>query len=138
MTNESILLPISTSLLDTVTAQAQASPRLRMNYNFHDGPESPSQRLLNALEPGTVLPIHRHRHTQETYVLLRGRLKVKTFDDEGKQREELELDPLKGEYGVNIPKGTWHTIEVLELGTVIFEVKDGPYTPLGEVDMLAV
>jgi len=138
MTKNSPLLPISTSFLDTVTAQAQASPRLRMNYNFHDGPESPSQRLLNGLEPGTVLPVHRHRHTQETYVLLRGRLKVKTFDDDGKQQEELELNPLKGAYGVNIPKGTWHTIEVLESGTVIFEVKDGPYALLGEEDMLAV
>lgn len=130
------MLLIDHSLLDSLSTQALASPRLRMNFNFHEAAESPSQRLLNGLEPGTVLPVHRHRHTQETYVLLRGRLKVKTYDHEGKQREELELNPLKGAYGVNIPKGTWHTIEVLEPGTVIFEVKDGPYAPLGEEDVM--
>ena len=128
--------PISTQLLDSLSTQALASPRLRMNYNFHEAAESPSQRLLNALEPGTVLPVHRHRHTQETYVLLRGRLRVLAFDDGGELLEEWELDPLKGAYGVNIPKGTWHTIEVLEPGTVIFECKDGPYAPLGEEDVM--
>lgn len=130
------LLPISSSLLDSLSTQALSSPRLRMNFNFHETAESPSQRLLNAMEPGTVLPVHRHRHTQETYVLLRGRLRVQAFDDGGVLLEEWELDPLKGAYGVNIPQGVWHTIEVLEPGTVIFEVKDGPYAPLGEEDVM--
>jgi len=130
------MLFIDHSLLDSLSTQALASPRLRMNFNFHDSPESPSQRLMNALEPGTVLPVHRHRDTQETNIVLRGRLRVKAFDDGGELLEEWELDPLKGAYGVNIPKGVWHTIEVLEPGTVIFEVKDGPYAPLGEEDVM--
>lgn len=128
--------PISTELLDSISAQATENPRLRMNFNFHEGAESLSQRLLNAMEPGTVLPVHRHLHTQETYVLLRGRLLMQTFDDEKNVVEELELDPLRGAYGVNIPKGVWHTVTVLEPGTVIFECKDGPYEPLGEEDIL--
>ena len=129
--------PISTQLLDSLTTQALHSPRLRMNYNFHESAESPSQRLLNAMEPGTVVPIHRHLYTQETNIVLRGRLRVKTFDDGGALLEEWELDPLKGAYGVNIPKGVWHTVEVLEPGTVIFECKDGPYAPLGAEDVMA-
>lgn len=130
------MLTITDQLLDTISTQAAENPRLRMNFNFHEGAESLSQRLLNALEPGTVLPVHRHRHTQETYVLLRGRLLMQTFDEHKNVVDELELDPLKGVYGVNIPMGVWHTITVLEPGTVIFECKDGPYAPLGEEDML--
>ena len=108
-------------LLDRVTKDAKESPRLRMNYNFHESLSSPSQRLLNALEPGTVLPIHRHRHTAETYVLLRGRMRVLFYDDDKKEINRYELDPAEGTYGVNIPRGQWHTIEVLCAGTVIFD-----------------
>ena len=89
-------------LLDRVTKDAKESPRLRMNYNFHESLSSPSQRLLNALEPGTVLPIHRHRHTAETYVLLRGRMRVLFYDDDKKEINRYELDPAEGTYGVNI------------------------------------
>ena len=95
-------------LLDRVTKDAKESPRLRMNYNFHESLSSPSQRLLNALEPGTVLPIHRHRHTAETYVLLRGRMRVLFYDDDKKEINRYELDPAEGTYGVNIPRGQWH------------------------------
>lgn len=123
-------------LLDRVTKDAKESPRLRMNYNFHESLSSPSQRLLNALEPGTILPIHRHRHTAETYVLLRGRMRVLFYDDDKKEINRYELDPAEGAYGVNIPRGQWHTIEVLRAGTVIFEVKDGPYIPIAPNDML--
>ena len=128
---------IDEQLLDSETAQAKESVRLRMNYNFHDRLDAPAQRLLNALEPGTVLPIHRHMETAETYVLLRGRMKVLYFDDGKNLVEECELNPKKGRYGVHIPKGQWHTIEVLESGTVLFEVKDGPYRPLEPGDVLA-
>ena len=107
-----------------------------MNYNFHEGPESKAQRLLNALEPGTILPIHRHRHTAETYILLRGKMNVVFYNEMGGEQERLPLDPLQGEYGVHIPAGQWHTVEVLESGTVIFEVKDGPYAPLEPEDMM--
>lgn len=127
---------IDKSLLDEVSALAQQSPRLRMNHNFHETLDAPAQRLLNALEPGTELPIHRHPHTAETYLLLRGRIDVLFYNALGELTERFELNPLKGEYGVHIPKGQWHTIEVLESGTVIFEVKDGPYMPLAPEDMM--
>ena len=127
---------IDTSLLDSVTEQATESPRLRMNHNFHDSMEAKSQRLLNALEPGTEIPIHRHRTTAETYILLRGTIGVLFYNNEREIIETIELNPLTGKYGVNIPAGEWHTLEVLETGTVIFEVKDGPYRALGDEDVL--
>ncbi len=123
---------INTNLLDRISEEAKQSPRLRMNYNFHESADSKAQRLLNALEPGTELPIHRHRLTAETYLVLRGRLKVMYYDDNGEWMEECILDPLVGEYVCHIPQGQWHTVEVLESGTTIFEVKNEPYTPLGE------
>ena len=126
---------IDTSLLDSVTEQATESPRLRMNHNFHDSTESKSQRLLNALEPGTEIPIHRNRNTAKTYILLRGTIRVLFYNNEREIIETIELNPLTGKYGVDIPAGQWHTLEVLESGTVIFEVKDGPYRALGEEDI---
>ena len=127
---------IDTNLLNGVTAQAKESPRLRMNYNFHGSLEAKAQRLLNALEPGTVLPVHRHPHTAETYLLLRGKIRVMFYNEAKEETESTVLDPLTGDYGVHIPAGQWHTLEVLESGSVLFEVKDGPYTPLGEDDLL--
>jgi len=123
-------------LLNKVTEAAQASERLRMNLNLHQNLNDKVQRLLNALEPGTLLPIHRHRTTEETYLLLRGSIKVFFYGADGTCTEEFLLDPLKGEYGVHIPKGQWHTVEVLETGTVIFEVKEGPYAPIAPEDVL--
>ena len=127
---------IDTSLLDSVTEQAIKSPRLRMNHNFHESPDAKSQRLLNALEPGTELPIHRHRHTAETYIILRGTLRVLFYNWKREILDTMVLNPLTGKYGVDIPAGQWHTLEVLESGTVIFEVKDGPYMPIGDEDVL--
>lgn len=127
---------IDEQLLDEVTTQAQGSPRLRMNYNFHDSLEAKAQRLLNALEPGTVLPIHRHPHTAETYLLLRGKIKVLFYNDRKEETESVVLEPQAGIYGVHIPQNQWHTLEVLERGSVIFEVKDGSYSPLEEKDIL--
>ena len=127
---------IDNALLDGVTKQAQESPRLRMNYNLHDSLDAKAQRLINALEPGTVLPIHRHRHTSETYILLRGKMKVLFYNEKKEVMETYDLDPLKGNYGVHIPAGQWHTLEVLESGTAILEVKDGPYIPSAPEDML--
>ncbi|MDD2294061.1 MAG: WbuC family cupin fold metalloprotein [Bacteroidales bacterium] len=126
---------IDTQLLDKVAAEARRSPRLRMNYNLHESLDAKAQRLLNALEPGTVLPIHRHNHTAETYILLRGSINVIFYNDDGSRKECFALDPRCGKYGVQIPKGQWHTLEVNE-PSVIFEVKDGPYTPLEEKDIL--
>lgn len=126
---------IDDKLIDKVTKEAEESPRLRMNYNFHDSLDAGAQRLLNVLLPGTPLPVNRHRHTAETYVLLRGRMFVVFYDDLGGQTERYLLDPRVGNYGVQIPKGQWHGVEVIEPST-IFEVKDGPYTPLTPEDIL--
>lgn len=126
---------IDDNLLDKVTAEAEKSPRLRMNYNLHESLEAKAQRLLNVLLPGTPLPIHRHRHTAETYALLRGRMFVVFFNDLGEQTQRFLLDPRIGNYGVNIPAGQWHTVEVIE-PSAILEVKDGPYTPIAPEDML--
>ena len=127
---------IDRNLLDEVSEKAASSDRLRMNHNFHQSLEAPSQRLLNALEPGTMIPVHRHQHAEETMVLLRGKIAVLFYDDDGQLSERLVLDPISGNYGVNIPVGQWHGVEVLEKGSVIFEAKDGPYRPVGEEDIL--
>lgn len=126
---------IDNQLLDNVTVKAEASPRLRMNYNLHDSLDAKAQRLINVLLPGTPLPIHRHRHTAETYVILRGKMFVVFYNDMGAHVERFLLDPTHGNYGVQIPAGQWHGIEVIE-PSAIFEVKDGPYTPLEPEDML--
>ncbi|MGL5919380.1 MAG: WbuC family cupin fold metalloprotein [Bacteroidales bacterium] len=127
---------INNELLDQVTAAAKSSERLRMNHNFHEAMDSKAQRLLNALEPGTILPIHRHPATAETYLLLRGKIRVMFYDDNKNETASFDVDLLSGEYGVHIPAGQWHTLEVFESGSVIFEVKDGPYTPLSSADLL--
>ncbi len=126
---------LNDELLDRVTAEALASQRLRMNFNLHESLDAKAQRLINVLLPGTVLPIHRHRHTAETYVLLRGKMSVVFYDGTGAQIERYLLDPAIGNYGVQIPKGQWHTVEVIE-PSAIFEVKDGPYMPLDPEDMM--
>lgn len=126
---------INDELLDKVTAEAAESPRLRMNYNLHDSLDAKAQRLINVLLPGTPLPIHRHRHTSETYIILRGKMYVVFYNDLGAQTARHLLDPTQGNYGVQIPAGQWHGIEVVS-PSAIFEVKDGPYTPLQPEDTL--
>lgn len=125
---------INKSLIDNITAKAEVSPRLRMNYNLHESLDAKAQRLLNVLLPGTPLPVHRHTHTAETYVLLRGKMFVVFYNDLGEQVDRFLLDPTTGNYGVQIPKGQWHGVEVIEPST-IFEVKDGPYMPLQPEDI---
>lgn len=127
---------INRELLDKVSADAKRSERLRMNYNFHDSLAAPSQRLLNALEPGTVMPVHRHRHTSETYILIRGAIKMMFYSDSGEVTESVILSDKNDNFGYNIPVGQWHSLEVLEPDTVIFETKDGPYAPLSDDDIL--
>ncbi|MBD5184045.1 MAG: WbuC family cupin fold metalloprotein [Bacteroidales bacterium] len=126
---------IDDRLIDRVEEEAKESPRLRMNYNFHESLDAKAQRLMNVLLPGTIIPIHRHRHTAETYVLLRGKMVVAFYNDMGAQTDRFLLDPKKGNYGVQIPKGQWHGIEVIE-PSAIFEVKDGPYMPIEPEDMM--
>ena len=129
---------ITQALLDELTAAAKASPRLRMNRDLRNSPSDGSQRMLNAMEPGTVLPIHRHRSTSETVVCLRGHLRQFFYNDNGEVTEVIDLAPGSDCVALNIPAGQWHTVEVLESGTVILEAKDGAYEPLGEVDVLEV
>lgn len=121
---------ITETLLDEVTAQARKSPRLRMNYNFHESMEAPIHRMLNALEPGTYLVPHRHPDKEEVYLVLRGSLLTILFDGEGRVMEKVTLTPSAGRYGIEIPAGAWHGIVVLEPGTVIYEIKQGPFSPL--------
>lgn len=128
-------MTIDDKLLDEVQAEAALSSRLRMNRNIHESLDSPCQRLINVLLPGTVLPVHRHTHTAETYILLRGRLFVVFYNDLGEQVERFLLDPSIGNYGLNIPRGQWHTVEVVE-PSAILEVKEGPYRPLDPEDIL--
>ncbi|MDD3944973.1 MAG: WbuC family cupin fold metalloprotein [Bacteroidales bacterium] len=127
---------IDKKLLDEVTERAKGSERLRINYNLHDNLEAKAQRLLNALEPGTLLPVHRHRHTAETYIVLRGSIRVMFYNDERVLTDEFIVHPEEKVYGVHIPAGQWHTLEVMESGTVIFEVKDGPYAHLKPEDIM--
>lgn len=126
---------ITEELLDTVTLQAKENPRLRMNYNFHTAMDAPIHRLLNALEPGTYLPPHRHVDKEETYLVLRGSLMAFFYDEAGNMTERVCLNPLEGKYGLEIPPCTWHSIVALESGTVIFEIKKGPYQALPLEDL---
>ena len=118
---------IDTELLDRVSEQAKESPRLRMNYNFHLSLDEKCHRFLNAVEPGTEVPIHQHPTKDETFVILRGKVRVTTHRDDGSIIEDVVLCAEEGRYGVNIPKGVWHTIEALEPDSVIFECKEGPF-----------
>lgn len=120
---------IDQSLLNKVSSEAKESPRLRMNFNFHKSLDDNCHRFLNAVEPGTVVEIHRHPTKDETFVLLRGRVVVYTYNDDGSVLESIELNPNEGRYGVNIPKGVWHKVESLESGSVFFECKEGPFVP---------
>ena len=132
-------MKITQALLDKLTAEAKASPRLRMNYDLRNGESDQSQRMLNAIEPGSPLPIHRHRGSSETVVCLRGRLVEEYYDDlERICTETIEISPNGPIVAVNIPKGQWHTVRVLESGTVILECKEGAYEPLSEIDILNI
>ena len=129
---------ITQALMDSLSAQAKASPRLRMNLDLRNSHADGSQRMLNAIEPGSPLPIHRHIKSSETVVCLRGHLREVYYNDAGKVTEVIDLAPDSDCVAVNIPIGQWHSVEVLESGTVILECKDGPYEPLGPEDILSV
>ena len=120
-------------LLDELTASAKENPRLRMNYNFHLSLEDKCHRMLNAVEPGSDIPIHRHPDKDESFVVLRGKVRSTTYKDDGSVIESVVLSQEDGLYGVDIPKGVWHKLESLESGSVVFECKEGPFVP-HEVD----
>lgn len=128
---------IDQHLLDELAAQAKASPRLRINLNFHQSLDEKCHRFLNALEPGTVVAVHPHPTKDETIVVLRGRVAVKTYDDNGEVIERVVLCHEEGFFGVNLPKNVWHTVECLE-PAVLFECKEGPFVPHEEEGILEV
>lgn len=128
---------IDEQFLNMVHAQAKVSPRLRMNYNFHQSLEDKCHRRLNAVEPGTVVPIHRHPTKDESFVILRGKVRVTTHNDDGSIIEDVVLRQGGGNYGVDIRKNVWHKLESLESGSVIFECKEGPFVPHEEEGILA-
>ncbi len=130
-------MKITQAILDNLTEQAKASPRLRMNLDLRNSAEDQSQRMLNAIEPGSPLPIHRHQKSSETVVCLRGRLVEEYYDElERICTERIELSPNGPVVALNIPAGQWHTVQALESGTVILEMKNGQYEPLFDVDIL--
>lgn len=127
---------IDKQLLDTLTTQAKASPRLRMNLDLRNTPADHSQRMLNALEPGTVMPIHRHRHSSETVVVLRGKVKWLYYNDKGELTDTILVEAGGDICGLSVPKGQWHSLECLESGSVILECKDGAWEPLSDESLL--
>ena len=129
---------IDQTLLDELTAEAKASPRLRMNRDLRNSSWDKSQRMINAIEPGSILPIHRHRKSSETVVILRGHLKEIFYDSNGCVTDVFDLTPNGDVIALNIPMEQWHTAEAVESGTVILESKDGPYEPTGPEDIMAL
>lgn len=130
-------MKITQAILDKLTEEAKASPRLRMNMDLRNSDADQSQRMLNAIEPGSPLPIHRHQKTSETVVCLRGRLVEEYYDElERICTDSIELSPNGPVVALNIPAGQWHTVRALESGTVILEMKNGAYEPISDVDIL--
>ena len=128
---------IDVTLLDELTAQAKVSPRLRMNFDLRNSPNDQSQRMLNALEPGTVMPIHRHRHSSETVVVVRGKVKWVYYNDKKEVTDTFIVAPGSDLVGLSVPMDQWHSLECLETGTVIFESKDGAFEPTRPEDVLS-
>lgn len=146
---------IDKQLLDTLSFQAKASPRLRQAYDLRNPStssgqvqsEDNSQRMLNALEPGTVMPIHRHWKSSESICMVRGKMIMRLYDDNGNVTDEFVMTPLLNSLNdlnsstltvpmVHVEAGQWHSLEVLEKGTVVFEAKDGKYEPIPEEDIM--
>lgn len=122
---------ITRELTDKVSAEAAVSSRKRMNFNFHDVPEDPINRLLNAVEPDAYFPPHKHAdlRKREVFIILKGKVLALEFTDDGEVKDHLVMDPLAGNFGVEFPAGSWHSIIPLEKGCVLYEMKDGPYDP---------
>lgn len=130
-------MKITQVMLNSLTEQAKASERLRMNLDLRNSDTDGSQRMLNAIEPGSILPIHRHQKTSETMVCLRGKLRVEYYDElERMCTDSFILEPNGLNVAVSIPIGVWHTVHALESGTCILEMKNGAYEPLSDVDIL--
>jgi cupin fold WbuC family metalloprotein len=127
---------IDKKVLDELTAKAKENPRLRCNLDLRNSAEDRSQRMLNALEPGTVMPIHRHLASSETCVCIRGHFEEYLYDSEGNLTETIDMVP--GGTVLNIEKGQWHSLKCLESGTILLEAKDGAYHPLSPDEIMEV
>jgi len=127
---------LSNTILNETSAKASTAPRLRMNYNLHESFEDQVQRMFNALEPGTEIPIARHPNSSETLIMLRGKLRVLIYNDSKEIIEDVIIAPNTENFGFHIPKGVWHKVESLESGSICFETREGPYTPVAEEDIL--
>ena len=130
-------MKITQAILDKLTAEAKASPRLRMNMDLRNSNADQSQRMLNAIEPGTLMPIHRHHASSETVVILRGKIRWIFYDDNGHETESVTLDANGEPRMLNVEKDRWHSIECLESGSVLYESKDGAYHPLEEDEVFS-
>jgi cupin fold WbuC family metalloprotein len=130
------VIRINEALISQVSQKAKASPRLRMNHNFHTDLSDTLQRMLNAMEPGTYVRPHRHQDPdkREVFIIFRGAAVVIEFDDKGNITDHIVLDASKGNYAVEIAERTWHTIISLKKNSVLFEFKDGPYTAITDKD----
>lgn len=131
-------MTLDSNLFSDLSEEACKSPRLRMNCDMRNSAEDRSQRMLNAIEPGTELPVHRHKNTSETCIVLRGSAEELFYDDNGNITDRIKMQPDTDCCGVNIAAGRWHKIVSLESGTIIFEAKDGTYEPLSNEDILNV
>ena len=127
---------VDKKILDELTASAKASPRLRMNFDLRNSDADQSQRMLNALEPGTVMPIHRHHASSETVAILRGKIEWVFYDDQGNVTERVLLDADGENRCLNVEKGRWHSLVCKESGSVLLECKDGKYSPLQDDEVL--
>ena len=129
---------IDNKILDELSAQAKANPRLRQSMDLRNSPEDQSQRMLNALEPGTVMPIHRHQKTSESVVILRGKIEWIFYDNDGNETERVTLDANGESRMLNVERDRWHSLVCLESGSVLYESKDGAYHPLTSDDVMEV
>ena len=127
---------IDNQVLGSLTKQAKESPRLRVAMDLRNSPDDGSQRMLNAMEPGTVMPVHRHRSSSETVVVLSGKVRWDYYNDKGEKTNSFVLDANGDIRCINVDMGQWHSLECLESGTVLLECKNVKYEPLGEEDVL--
>lgn len=130
------MIIINIDFLDSLTEQAKVSLRLRMHYDLRNSPDDNSQRMLNALEPGTIIPIHRHKETSETVMVIRGKVRWLFYDDEGIVTDTVVVSADGAVKGLSIPKGQWHSLEPIVSGSVVMASKDGKYQPMGGEDIL--
>ena len=127
---------IDNKILDELSARAKVNPRLHQAMDLRNSPEDLSQRMLNALESGTVMPIHRHHASSETVVVLRGKIEWIFYDNDGVETERVTLDANGEPRMLNVERDRWHSLVCLESGSVLYESKDGKYEPLGEGEVM--